>query len=64
MQKLLPVCLAHIQHCQRMEKGEKVARHYAVCNRNAEIIYLKKISSKLLPFITRENDLQCKYETS
>lgn len=60
--KVLPICLSHIQHCQQIEKGQKIAHHYAVSNRFIEIIYLKKVSSSLLPFITRQNDLQCKYE--
>lgn len=63
LHKLLPICLSHIQHCQQLEKGKKVAHHYAVSNRNVEIMYLKKISSSLLPYITRKNDLQCKYES-
>lgn len=62
LSKVLPICLSHIQHCQQMEKGQKIAHHYAVSNRTVEIIYLKKISSSILPFITRKNDLQCKYE--
>ncbi|XP_060844760.1 sorting nexin-14-like [Rhopalosiphum padi] len=57
--KVIPICLSHIRHCQRMEKGEKIAYHYAVSNRKVEIMYLKKISSSLLPFLMRQADLQC-----
>jgi len=60
--KVIPICLSHIRHCQRMEKGEKIAYHYAVSNRKVEIMYLKKISSSLLPFLMRQADLQCMYE--
>lgn len=59
--KVLPICLSHIKHCQQVEKKEKIAYHYAVSNRNFEIMYLKKISSRVLPFVTRQNDFQCKY---
>jgi len=59
---MLPICLNHIRQCQKLDTGEKVAFHYAVSNRKFEIMYLKKISSNLLPFITQKNDLQCKYE--
>lgn len=45
-----------------MEKGENIAFHYAVSNRNVEIMYLKKVTSSLLPYIIRETDLQCTYE--
>ncbi|XP_003240642.1 sorting nexin-14 [Acyrthosiphon pisum] len=57
--KVIPICLSHIRHCQRMEKGEKIAYHYAISNRKVEIMYLKKVSSSLLPFIIRQTDLQC-----
>lgn len=60
--KAIPICLSHIRHCQRMEKGEKIAYHYAISNRKVEIMYLKKVSSSLLPFIIRQTDLQCTYE--
>jgi len=60
--KVIPVCLSHIRHCQRMEKGEKIAYHYAISNRKVEIMYLKKVSSSLLPFLIRQTDLQCMYE--
>lgn len=59
--KVLPICLTHIRQCQRIEKGENIPYHLAVGNRTVEILYLKKVSSSLLPFITRQNDLQCKY---
>lgn len=59
--KVLPICLSHIKHCQQIEKKENIAYHYAVSNRNFEIMYLKKISTRLLPFVIRQNDLQCKY---
>lgn len=62
MKKILPVCICHIRQCQKLDKGEKIAYHYAVSNRHFEIMYLKKISSNLLPFITQKNDRQCKYE--
>lgn len=62
LQKVLPICLSHIHHCQQVEKGEKIARHYAVRNRKVEIMYLKKVTSSLMPFILRQNDVQCKYE--
>lgn len=45
-----------------MEKGETIAYHYAISNRKVEIMYLKKVSSSLLPFILRQTDLQCMYE--
>lgn len=60
--KALPICLSHIRHCQLMEKGQNISHHYAISNRCVEIKYLKKVSSSLLPFITRKNDHQCKYE--
>lgn len=60
--KVIPICLSHIRDCQRMEKGETIAYHYAISNRKVEIMYLKKVSSSLLPFIIRQTDLQCTYE--
>jgi len=62
LHKVIPICLSHIRHCQQIEKGKKIAYHYAVSNRKVEIMYLKKVSSSLLPFITRQTDLQCMYE--
>lgn len=62
LHKVLPICLSHIRHCQQVEKGEKIARHYAVSSRKVEIMYLKKVSLSLMPFILRQNDIQCKYE--
>lgn len=59
--KVLPICLSHIRHCQRKEKGENIDYHLAVSNRSTEVMYLKKVSTSLLPFIIRQNDLQCKY---
>lgn len=59
--KVLPICLSHIQQCRKIEKGENISYHLAVSNRTVEIMYLKKVSSSLLPFIMRQNDLQCKY---
>jgi len=64
LNEILPICLCHIRQCHKIDNGEKVAYHYAVSNRKNEIMYLKKIASNLLPFITRKNDLQCKYESS
>lgn len=62
LHKVIPICLSHIRHCQQIEKGKKIAYHYAVSNRKVEIMYLKKVSSSLLPLITRQSDLQCMYE--
>lgn len=59
--KVLPICLSHIRHCQRIEKGENISYHLAASNRTNEILYLKKVSSSLLPFLIRQSDLQCKY---
>ncbi|XP_050438472.1 sorting nexin-14-like [Adelges cooleyi] len=58
--KLLPVVLSHIEHCKQLDSGKKIVRHYAVLNRNAEIKYLRKLSSSVIPYITQQNDLQCR----
>ncbi|VVC33964.1 Hypothetical protein CINCED_3A001447 [Cinara cedri] len=58
--KILPIFLSHIKHCQKIEKGEKIPRHFSISSRKIEIMYLQQITANVLPFITRENDHQCK----
>ncbi|XP_050530819.1 sorting nexin-14-like [Daktulosphaira vitifoliae] len=58
--KLLPVLLSHISDCKQIESGKKMIHHYAVLNRKTEIKYLRKLSMSVIPYVSRQNDFQCK----